>query len=200
MNIESIGGYKIRDQFATHFLTFTIVGWVDVFSRRTNKEIIIESLNYCKAHKGLVIYAFVIMSNHMHVIARASQNSKGLSAIIRDFKRHTSRKLIDSILNNRKESRKDWMLKVFSYHAKFNSNNVLYQIWQQHNQPQILLRPRFIMQKLNYIHNNPVKAKIVLKPEHYLFSSAVNYAGLDEIVLEVEIIDLGMQEGYVFVG
>jgi REP element-mobilizing transposase RayT len=83
-------GYVITDQYATYFVTFTTVGWVDVFTRKELKEIIIESLKYCQKEKGLIIHAYVIMSNHLHLILRAKEGSAGLSAIIRDFKKYTS--------------------------------------------------------------------------------------------------------------
>jgi REP element-mobilizing transposase RayT len=77
-------GYRIAKKDAAYFLTFTVVGWVDIFSRDTYKQIICESLNYCILHKGLEIFAYVIVSNHIYLIAIAKSNN--LSDIIRDFK------------------------------------------------------------------------------------------------------------------
>lgn len=57
-------GYIIHDQQAIYYMTFTVVGWIDVFSRQQYRDIIIESLKYCQAHKGLHLHAYVIMSNH----------------------------------------------------------------------------------------------------------------------------------------
>lgn len=65
-----MGGYKIINQDAAHFITCTVVGWVDVFSRKAYKDIIIESFKYCIEHKGLQLFAYVIMSNHIHIIAK----------------------------------------------------------------------------------------------------------------------------------
>ena len=62
-----MGGHKIFNQNKVHFLTMTIVGWVGVFSRKSYKDIIIESLKYCQDNKGLVVYAVVMMSKHIHV-------------------------------------------------------------------------------------------------------------------------------------
>ena len=86
---------------------------------------------------------------------------------------------------------------VFQYHAKYNSNNTKYQVWQQKNQPKVLLNPKFISQKLTYIHNNPVVENIVEKQEDYLYSSARNYLEIDNYILEVELIDFGSTEGYI---
>jgi putative transposase len=68
-------GYKIKNQYAVYFLTFTICGWVDVFIRKETKKIIIDSLKYCMKNKGLVLYAYVIMTNHIHIIAKAHESA-----------------------------------------------------------------------------------------------------------------------------
>jgi len=78
-------GYIITGQYAIYFLTFTIVGWVDIFTRKECKDIIVDSLKYCNKNKGLSIHAYVIMSNHIHLIVSAREDSGGLSGIIRDF-------------------------------------------------------------------------------------------------------------------
>jgi len=86
-----MGGYRIHDQTGLYFLTFTIVGWVDVFARKEYKDIIIENLKFCIQEKGLILFAYVIMSNHVHLIVR-SDSEMGLSSIIRDFKNIHQRK------------------------------------------------------------------------------------------------------------
>jgi len=191
------GGYKIADQFATYFLTFTLVGWVDLFTRRQCCQILIDSFNYCKENKGLILYAYVIMGSHVHLIASAREGSSGLSAIVRDFKSHTSRKIIEWITDNNKESRRKWLEMVFKYHGKYNSNNQVYQVWKQHSKPMQCVTPQFTLQKLNYIHNNPVKAGLVDNPEDYRYSSARSYAGRKDGILDVELLDFGPLVGYI---
>ena len=137
-------GYVISDQYATYFLTFTIVGWVDVFTRKELKDIIVDSLDFCQKQKGLIINAYVIMSNHIHLVASAKPESPGLSAIIRDFKKFTSKKILEFVLGNKSESRQEWMRIVFVYHARFNKNNAKYQVWQQNNRPKICFTPSFL--------------------------------------------------------
>ena len=78
--------YRIGDQHAAYFLTFTIVDWVDIFTRKEYKLVITDSLNYCIAEKGLEVFAWVLMSNHLHLIARAKEGFV-LSHTIRDFKK-----------------------------------------------------------------------------------------------------------------
>ena len=190
-------GYHISDQHSTYFVTFTLVGWLDLFTRKECKDIIIGSLQYCQKNKGLIIYAYVLMESHLHLVATAKDGSKGLSAIIRDFKKFTSLKIIDWINDNPTESRRDWLKMVFKYHGKYNQNNKHFQVWQQHNMPKICLQPKFTIQKINYIHNNPVVTGIVDNPADYRYSSARNYEGRKDYILDVIVLDYGPQVGYV---
>ena len=167
------GGYKIRNQAAIHFITFAVVEWVDVFTRKDYRDIVLESLKHCQTEKGLLLHCWCLMSNHPHLIISAKNNN--LSDILRDFKKFTSKQIIEAIKANKQESRKDWMLKIFREEGMKNSRNKIYQFWRQDNQPQELYSPAFIFQKINYIHNNPVEAAIVERPEHYLYSSAKDY-------------------------
>ncbi len=193
-----MAGYKIKNQYHTHFLTCTVVGWADVFTRPIYKSIVMDSLGYCQQEKGLIIYAYVIMSNHLHLIAAASEGSKGLSAIIGDFKKYTAKQIIQTV-KSQPESRREWLLNLFAYHAKYNTNNQTYQVWIQDNRPMELVSRKWLLQKLNYIHQNPVRSKLVNDPVHYVYSSAANYVG-QEGALPVTVMDLGMLEGYVFLG
>ena len=125
--------YKIKDQSKLYFVTFSVVQWIDVFTRLVYKDILINSFKYCRQHKGLELYAYVIMTNHVHAIL--GTHGKPIQEIIRDFKRHTSKELINTIENNQQESRRNWMLWIFKQAGKQNPNNEFYQFWQQHNQP-----------------------------------------------------------------
>ena len=175
-------GYQIKKQDGLYYLTLQIVNWVDVFSRQSYRDIIIENLKYCQQHKGLEIYAFVIMSNHIHLLAKSGKEE--LSDTLRDFKSYTAKKILEEIETG-KESRRDWMLKLFSQAAHKNSRNSKYQFWTQENHAEHIYSNEFIKQKLEYIHNNPVRAGIVDNPEEYKYSSACNYAGKKGI-LDVE--------------
>jgi len=171
-------GFRIVEQYGIHFVTFTVVGWVDVFTRKACKDIIIESLQYCQENKGLVLHAYVIMPSHLHLIIKSKESGPGLSAIIRDFKKFTSQRLLKFLLNSKYESRRKWLKPIFKNYANKNGNNTYYQLWQQYNKPKHLVHQRFSMQKLHYIHKNPVKDGIVLRAEDYLYSSARDYAGV----------------------
>lgn len=99
-------GHKIINQNGLHFLTMTTVGWVDTFTRQGYREILIDSLRHCQKNKGLVINAYVIMSNHLHLIGYAKEGYE-LSAIVRDFKKFTSKQIIQYLIQNTKESRSE---------------------------------------------------------------------------------------------
>ena len=170
----SIGGYKIRDQQAIHFITFAVVEWVDVFTRKTYRDLLIDSLRHCQQEKGLVLHAWCIMSNHVHLLASA--NNGNLSDIIRDFKKFTAKQILSAIQLNEQESRKAWMLRLFKQAGEANTKNTSFQFWRQDNQPKECYSPAFTAQKIGYIHNNPVAAGLVEKAEDYLYSSARDYS------------------------
>ena len=177
--------YRISDQEAAHFLTFQIVGWVDIFTRKIYRDIVIESLNYCQQQKGLKLFAYVIMSNHIHLLAQSETGD--LSGFIRDFKHFTSLRMID-IIENGVESRRDWLKMVFNYHGKLKPKQK-YQVWTHENHAELIYSPQFIVQKINYIHDNPVRSGIVGNAEDYLYSSARNYAGLSS-EMDITVLDL----------
>jgi REP element-mobilizing transposase RayT len=159
-----------------YYLTFQIVDWVDIFTRQTYKDIVIESFEYCKKHKGLEIFAYAIMSNDIHLMVRSKEGFR-LSDTVRDFKKFTAKNILEQ-LRSPTESRGDWILKRFEFAAKSHQRNSDFQVWTHENHAIELHSNDFIRQKLDYIHNNPVRAGIVELPEEYVYSSAKNYAGL----------------------
>jgi REP element-mobilizing transposase RayT len=173
-----VDGYRIRDESKPHFVTFTVVDWVDVFSRSIYRDKVIESFEFCRSNKGMVLYSYVIMTNHIHLIIQ-SENGK-LSDLIRDFKAFLARELI-KMIQNEPESRADWMLKRFEWAAKSNKRNEKNQFWEYGNHPEEIFTEKFFWIKANYIHMNPVRAKIVAKASDYLYSSASNYVGKDSV-------------------
>jgi len=86
--------YRITGE--VYFVTDTVVDWVDIFSRPTYKHIILESLKYCQEQKGLLIYAWVLMTNHLHMIVGANEDNN-VSDIMRDFKKFTSKVIINTL-------------------------------------------------------------------------------------------------------
>ncbi|MDX1638619.1 MAG: transposase [Balneolaceae bacterium] len=177
-------GFRIYDQYGIYFITFALVNWIDALTRRRYREEIIDSLSHCQKQKGMRIVAYCIMSNHVHLVAYATGPS-GLSELLRDFKKYTATQILQSIKRD-PESRRSWMLDRFSWRGKMNPRNTRYQFWQQDNHPVNIESHYFMQQKIDYIHENPVRAGWVYRPEDYDYSSAGSY--VDETgPLEVEI-------------
>lgn len=185
MSYEFTGGYKIRDQAATHFLTFSIVGWIDIFSRQRYRDIIIESFRFCQAKKNLKIGGYVIMSNHLHTIWTAPNGN--LSDIVRDFKTFTSKAIMKSILTE-PESRREWLEYMFHFFANKTNANEVFKIWTNDNHPEAIYTSDFLISKLQYLHENPFRAGIVGKPEDYLYSSAGNYINGSKGLLDIDFL------------
>ncbi len=132
------------------------------------------------------VYAWCIMTNHVHLIFRSIDEYKP-ELMIGDLKRFTSNQIVKAIINNPRESRKDWFLEQFQKVASKSSNVNRHQFWQHDNQPIELWSNKVIFEKLNYIHNNPVVEGLVNYPEDYVYSSARDYSGekglLDDVII-----------------
>lgn len=167
--------YKAYELGELYFVTVTVVDWADLLTRPIYKEIIIESLKHCQSSKGLHVHAFVIMSNHWHAILSTDQIR--LSDIMRDIKKHTSKVLIRT-MTEINESRRRWMLRKFGFAADRVRKGVNYKVWKDGFHPVHLHTNRMIEDRVNYIHQNPVEEGYVYEAEHYVYSSARDYAGM----------------------
>ena len=167
--------YKIFSD-GLYFCTLAVVGWIDVFTRAEYCDEIIRNINYCIDKKGLRVYAFVIMPSHIHLIAKVENGN--LSDVLRDFKSYTAKQLLKIIEESQTESRREWMLHMFEHFGKSNAHNSKYQFWQQNNHAFDLFSNKFIDQKRDYIHNNPVTSRIVNEAHHYVYSSANRFCGV----------------------
>jgi putative transposase len=176
--------YAIRQSGGTYFVTSTVTGWVDVFTRQRYRDIVLDSLSFCIRQKGLTVHAWVVMSNHLHLIASVSDEAY-LSNVLRDFKSFTSKAILHSIATEAGESRKEWMLALFGTAGKMNAANTGFQLWQNGNRAVSLYSPAVLKQKLDYVHNNPARNGLVALPEHYLYSSAKDYIG-EKGLLDIE--------------
>ena len=165
-------GFVIRDQSLPHFITATIVDWIDVFTRKGYRDEVIKCFDYCIKNKGMIVYGYVIMSNHIHMVVQSKDGK--LSDLIRDFKKYTATKILNKI-QTEPESRREWMLERFKLATQSHSRNKNYQFWQYGNHPEEIYTNKFMWSKLDYIHLNPVRAGLVEKASHYIFSSASNY-------------------------
>ena len=147
--------YKIFPD-GLYFVILTTVGWIDVFTRAIYCDEIVKNLNYSIDNKKLKVFAFCIMPSHIHLIAK-TEDDVSLSDMLRDFKSYT-KQIIKMIEESATESRREWLLYMFEFYGNKNAHNVKYQFWEQHNHAFDLFSNKFIDQKVNYIHNNPVEA------------------------------------------
>jgi len=120
--------YKATTTEDAYFITITVVGWVDIFTRVNQKYILINALQHCQQNKGLEIYAYCIMSSHIHLLCKGI-NSIILSDIMRDFKKFTSKKIIQTIIDE-PESRREWMLNYFQKSCEHLKREQQHKVWQ----------------------------------------------------------------------
>ncbi len=161
---------KAHKEGMLYFCTLTVVGWADVFTRARNAQVIVESLAFCQANKGLELFAYGLMPSHLHMIARVQEGK--LSDVLRDFKSYTAKRLLELIANEPGESRKEWLMRLFKEAAQETKQNQDLMFWQKTTHPIEITHLAMFDQKVEYIHNNPVNEGLVTLPEHYAWSSA----------------------------
>ena len=178
--------YKFHNPEGLYFISFAVVGWLDVFTRNEYKDLFLESLQFCQKNKGLENPAWCIMSNHVHLVFR-SINGQNPELLVGDLKRFTSQSIVKSIKENPRESRKEFLLDFFKKEAEKSSNVKQYQFWRHDNKPIELWSNKVIQQKIDYVHNNPVEEGLVYKSEDYVYSSAIDYSGQKGLVDDVVV-------------
>ncbi len=179
--------YKFHNQNNLYFITPTVIRWVDTFTRDNYRNIFVENVNYCIEHKGLNVHAWVLMTNHAHLIV--STRGPRMEHIMRDLKKFTSKAITKKIEENGHESR-DWMMKIFLFQGRINSNNERVQFWQNGDHPIELWNSVMIRQKIKYIHQNPVRAGFVAQPEDWRHSSIHAYMKNECLIKTDPIMDL----------
>src|SRR5690606_27498684 len=137
--------------------TATVVDWIDVFTRNAYKDVVIECLGFCIKNKGMILYGYVIMSNHVHMIVQSEPGE--LSDLMRDFKKYTAKKILE-LLQTEPESRREWILERFKLATESHKRNKNYQFWQYGNHAEEIYSDKFMWSKLDYVHMNPVRAGI----------------------------------------
>jgi len=166
--------YRIDEPRSAHFLTCTIVGWLPIFTRPEAVQLVLDSWRFLQDHDRLTVYGYVIMENHLHLIASGDDLAKEIG----DFKSFTAKQIIP-LLEARKESS---ILEFLSVLKAPHKADRTYQLWQEGSHPQEVFSPDVMRQKLDYMHNNPVRRGYVDDPVHWRYSSARNYAGLEGLI------------------
>jgi REP element-mobilizing transposase RayT len=174
-----MNAWKVCENIDTYFITSSMVNWTSIFNGRDFFSIMIDSLNYCKKYKELMIYGYVIMPDHIHLLASSNAN---ISDIMRDFKSYTSHQITELLC----EKEYHYSLQIFKQAAAKYPKSDNFKVWQEGFHPIGIYSEKFFNQKLNYIHQNPVKKGFVTKPEHWYHSSARNYAGNLNRPLEIK--------------
>jgi len=168
--------YQFTDAKLPHFMTCTVLHWIPVFTRTESISIIIDSLQYLQ-NEGMKLHAYVILENHMHLIAQSDQ----LDHDIARFKSHTAKKLIQYLSDNKVTN----ILDQLAFYKKAHKSDQSVQFWQEGVHPEWIQNEEIMRQKIEYIHQNPVKRGYVDLPEHWRYSSARNYLDM-EGMLEVD--------------
>ena len=170
------------------YITFNTVDWVDLFIRPSYKQEIADALNYFIETKGLIVFAWCLMTNHLHLVAKA-KGSAGLTAFEKDFKRYTASKILEKI-SEETDLRRDWILQRFEHSSQTLKRIEKFQLWQSCVNPVYIEFKQLykLQERILYIHENPVRDKIVARPEDYIFSSAGDYAGNKGLV-NVNVVD-----------
>ena len=140
-----------------------------IFSLKEYRDIIVDSLNYCIAEKDLKVYAWVIMSIHVHLIITTKSDEGNISDIIRDFKKYTSKQIAKE-LQTINESRREWLLNVMSKDAQRIGRATNYKLWRDDNHAVCIDGKKIkINDRLHYIHENPVTNGLVFNDWDYVY-------------------------------
>jgi REP-associated tyrosine transposase len=156
--------YGVREPNGPHFVTLTVVAWLPVFTTGARCDILVESLEYCRKHKGLAIHGWVILDNHLHAILSCPE----LPQVMADFKRHTAQRILEQL----EKEGCEWLLHQLSFFRAPHKKESVHQVWQEGFHPQAISSEEMMEQKLDYLHQNPVKRGLVAGPEHWRYSSA----------------------------
>jgi len=166
--------YKIYNKGQPHFLTATIVEWIPLFTNPEITSLVLDSLHFLQKERQVVLYAYVIMEHHLHLIA----SSPDLTRSIKEFKSFTARKIIDYV-----QARGFIGLLEKLHDAKEEpKTKSMYQVWQEGSHPQEIYGEKMLIQKIEYIHNNPVRRGYVDEAGYWRYSSARTYEGMEGLL------------------
>ena len=160
--------YKIIQQDAPHFVTLTVLHWIPVFTRPATVDIVLDSLRFLMA-EGMKVHAYVILENHLHLVLQSEQLGKDLARL----KAYTAKALIAYLSTHQVKT----ILDQLAFYKKAHKDDRAYQFWQEGVHPEIILHEEMMRQKIDYIHQNPVKRGYVDQASHWRYSSARDYEG-----------------------
>ena len=123
---------------------------------------------------GLKLYAYIILENHLHLIAQSEQLDRDMAR----FKSYTAKELVCFL----KENKVKIILDQLAFYKKAHKRDRGYQFWQEGVHPEWIQNEIILRQKIEYIHQNPVKRGYVDRPEHWRYSSARDYLGMEGLL------------------
>lgn len=166
--------FKFYESEFPYFLTCSVVDGIDLFTDKNISEIVLQSLVHIQSKMKIKIYSFVIMHNHIHLVAEGNN----LSEDIRKFKSFTAREIIRYL----ESANRTIFLKRLMRGKRNHKKESTYQIWEEGSYPKQVNTYQKMENFINYIHFNPVNAGFVDRPEYWRCSSAVNYLGQNGII------------------
>jgi putative transposase len=161
--------YRIRSPHHPHFFTCTVVNWITLFNDPETVKIILDSWSFLQDQDRLKLYGYVILENHLHFIAESSDLGKEVA----NFKSFTASKILALLQKNSRTYLLDQLHRSKQHHK----HDRIFQVWQEGSHPEMILSDEMLIQKLEYMHFNPVRRGYVDDPSYWRFSSAANYAG-----------------------
>ncbi len=170
--------YKICNPGNTHFITSSIIKWTKIFTTEKYINILVEAIKYNQENKEFEIFAYVIMKDHFHLICRAEK----LKNIVSSIKSYSAKMIIKQL----KEDGKTRTLKIFEENKIPGKTDRQYQVWQEGYHPQVIVGDSMFLQKMNYIHFNPVRAGYADDIFEWKYSSARECFGEGEGVIRID--------------
>jgi len=169
--------YKIYEPTHPHFITCIVLHWIIIFTNKESVQIIIDSLKFLQNNHGVKLYAYVILENHLHLIASSDDLAKDIAR----FKSYTAREIINLLkIKNVKT-----ILDQLEFYKKAHKVDREFQLWQEGYQPKLIQSEQMMIERINYIHNNPIKRGYIDEAVHWRYSSARDYEGIDGLI-EIE--------------
>jgi len=161
--------YNVLAESTTYFATCAVVNWLPLFSKPDLAKVVLDSMEFLRTERRLVLHAYVLLENHLHLIGSSSEFSKEM----KNLKSFTARGIVDCL----EKSGSKFYLEQLSFLKRPDKKDQTYQVWQEGFHPQAILNESMLRQKIEYIHYNPVRRGYVDYAEQWRYSSARQYAG-----------------------
>jgi len=166
--------YKVYEPTHPYFITCTVLHWIPLFTRPESVEILFESFRYLQKNDNFKLFGYVILENHLHMIA----GSDDISQSIKKFKSYTAKVLLELLQVNRVQT----ILDQLAFYKKAHKTQTTYQLWQEGSAFKLIQSEAMMLERINYIHNNPIKRGYVDEAAHWRYSSARNYEGKEGLI------------------